>query len=236
MDNYIRFEDATKKSDFANLAFTTINVDMASKEDRKNICKELNMNYVNLTNNKQIHSDIVNVIKEEDIGKEKEGDALITNLKDTPLLIFVADCVPIAIMDSNNKVAALCHAGWRGTYSKITENTINKMKNLYNTNPKDLVCVLGPSIGPCCYEVSKDLIEKFNTIITNKNEKFYIIKEDKYYLDLWKVNELILKNCGVKEENIINLNICTSCNSDKFHSYRKHNQTTKRLGMILEIN
>lgn len=236
MDNYIRFEDATKKSDFVNLAFTTINVDMASKEDRKNICKELNMNYVNLTNNKQTHSDIVNIIKKEDIGKVKEGDALITNLKHTPLLIFVADCVPIAIMDPTNKVAALCHAGWRGTYSKITENAIKKMKKLYNTNPKDLVCVLGPSIGPCCYEVSKDLIEKFNTIITNNDEKFYIIKEDKYYLDLWKVNELILKNCGVKEENIINLNICTSCNSDKFHSYRKHNQTTKRLGMILEIN
>ena len=78
-------------------------------------------------------------------------------------------------------------------------------------------------------------IEKFNTIITNKNEKFYIIKEDKYFLDLWKVNELILESCGVKKENIVNLNICTSCNSDKYHSYRKHNQTTKRLGMFLEV-
>ena len=79
------------------------------------------------------------------------------------------------------------------------------------------------------------MVEKFNTIITNKEEKFYIIREDKYYLDLWKVNELILQECGIKKENITNLNICTSCNSDKFHSYRKHNQTSERLGMILEI-
>ncbi|CEN24594.1 cytotoxic factor [[Clostridium] sordellii] len=233
--DYIRFEETEEKCKFANLAFTTINVDMASKEDREKVCKELNMNYENLTNNKQIHSDIVNIINQENIGKIQEGDALITNLEKTPLLIFVADCVPVAIMDPNNKAISLCHAGWRGTYAKITKKSIEKMSNLYNTDPKDLVCVLGPSIGPCCYEVSKDLIEKFNTIITNQDEKFYIIKEDKYYLDLWKVNELILKSCGVKDENIINLNLCTSCNSDKFHSYRKHDKTTKRLGMILEI-
>ncbi|KKY00150.1 toxin [Paraclostridium benzoelyticum] len=235
MDNYIRFKEFDKKCDFVNLAFSNINIDMASKSDRENLCKELNMNFENLTNNKQTHSDIVNIIKKEDIGKIKEGDALVTNLKKTPLLVFVADCVPVAIVDPKKEAVALCHAGWRGTYSKITQKSIENMEKLYETNPEDLVCVLGPSIGPCCYEVSKDLIEKFNTIITNRDEKFYIIKENKYYLDLWKVNELILTSCGVKKENIVNLNICTSCNSDKFHSYRKHNQTTKRLGMILEV-
>lgn len=235
MKNYIRFEEFDKKCDFVNLAFSNINIDMASKSDKENLCKELNMNFDNLTNNKQTHSDIVNIIKKEDIGKIKEGDALVTNLKKTPLLVFVADCVPVAIVDPKKEAVALCHAGWRGTYSKITQKSIENMEKLYGTNPKDLVCVLGPSIGPCCYEVSKDLIEKFNTIITNRDEKFYIIKESKYYLDLWKVNELILTSCGVKKENIVNLNICTSCNSDKFHSYRKHNQTTKRLGMILEV-
>lgn len=235
MKNYIKFEEFDKKCDFVNLAFSNINIDMASKSDKENLCKELNMNFDNLTNNKQTHSDIVNIIKKEDIGKIKEGDALVTNLKKTPLLVFVADCVPVAIVDPKKEAVALCHAGWRGTYSKITQKSIENMEKLYGTNPEDLVCVLGPSIGPCCYEVSKDLIEKFNTIITNRDEKFYIIKESKYYLDLWKVNELILTSCGVKKENIVNLNICTSCNSDKFHSYRKHNQTTKRLGMILEV-
>ncbi|KGJ50365.1 toxin [Clostridium sp. NCR] len=235
MKNYIRFEEFDKKCDFVNLAFSNINIDMASKSDKEDLCKELNMNFENLTNNKQTHSDIVNIIKKENIGKIKEGDALVTNLKKIPLLVFVADCVPVAIVDPKKEAVALCHAGWRGTYSKITQKSIENMEKLYGTNPEDLVCVLGPSIGPCCYEVSKDLIEKFNTIITNRDEKFYIIKESKYYLDLWKVNELILTSCGVKKENIVNLNICTSCNSDKFHSYRKHNQTTKRLGMILEV-
>ncbi|MRZ29929.1 toxin, partial [Paeniclostridium sordellii] len=131
--DYIRFEETEEKCKFANLAFTTINVDMASKEDREKVCKELNMNYENLTNNKQIHSDIVNIINQENIGKIQEGDALITNLEKTPLLIFVADCVPVAIMDPNNKAISLCHAGWRGTYAKITKKSIEKMSNLYNT-------------------------------------------------------------------------------------------------------
>ena len=208
---------------------------MKNKDDRKSICKDLDLNYDNLTYNNQTHSDIVNVVNNSNIGEVKDGDALVTNLTKTPLLIFVADCVPVALIDTKNKAIALCHAGWRGTYSKITKNAIDKMIKLYNTNPEDIVCAIGPSIGSCCYEVSKDLIEKFNTIITNKEEKFYIIREDKYYLDLWKVNELILQECGIKKENITNLNICTSCNSDKFHSYRKHNQTSERLGMILEI-
>ena len=118
---------------------------------------------------------------------------------------------------------------------RTAKNTIELMKKEYNTNARDLLCVIGPSIGSCCYEVSKDLIEKFNIILTNCKEKFYIIKEGKYYLDLWKVNEYVLKTCGVKENNIINLNICTSCNSDKFHSYRIHEKTDKRIGMILQI-
>ena len=152
-----------------------------------------------------------------------------------PLLVFTADCVPIAIIDKKNKAIGAVHAGWRGTYEKIAQKTIEEMSKKYNTNVEDIVCVIGPSIGPCCYEVSKELIEKFNTNLTNCEEKFYIIEEERYYLDLWKVNEYILKASGVNKNNIINLNLCTSCNSDKFHSYRKHQQTSERIGMIIEI-
>ena len=235
LGKYIEVERVKKEVDFVNLAITTKSVNSKSKEDLVNTFNNNEFNLNNLSSNIQIHSDIVNIIDKDSVGLKKEGDALITNLKDTPLLVFTADCVPIAIIDKNNKAIGAVHAGWRGTYSQISKNTIELMKKEYNTNTDDLLCVIGPSIGACCYEVSKDLVEKFNTIITNKEEKFYIIREDKYYLDLWKVNELILQECGIKKENITNLNICTSCNSDKFHSYRKHNQTSERLGMILEI-
>lgn len=235
MEKFIRVNEIDKNLDFVNLAITLKNVDAKSKDDMLTVCKEGNFNFKNLTSNVQIHSDIVNVVEKCDIGLKKDGDALITNLTNTPLLIFTADCVPIALIDKKNKAIGLIHAGWRGTYSKIVKNTIDKMIEKYNTNPEDIVSVIGPSIGRCCYEVSEELIEKFNTILTNKDEKFYIIKEGKYHLDLWNVNEQILKECNVKKENIINLNICTSCESDRFHSYRKHDKTNERIGMILEI-
>ena len=235
MDNYIKVQQIDEKIDFVNLAITLSSVDSKSREDMTLVCEDANFNINNLTSNIQIHSDIVNKIDEGNIGQKLEGDALITNIPNVPLLIFTADCVPIAIIDKRNKAIGLAHAGWRGTYDEIAKKTIEKMKENYNTNSEDLVCMIGPSIGACCYEVSKDLVEKFNMNFTYSNEKFYTIEEDRYKLDLWKVNEYILKECGVKEDNIVNLNLCTSCNSDKFHSYRKHNQTLKRIGTILQI-
>lgn len=228
-------EEINDKIDFINFAITLSNIDSKSRQDMELVCKEGNFNINNLTSNIQIHSDIVNKIDENNIGQKKDGDALITNITNVPLLIFTADCVPIAIIDKKHKAIGLSHAGWRGTYDLIAKKTIDEMTKNYNTNPDDLVCIIGPSIGPCCYEVSQELAEKFNTNFTNSTEKLYTIEDGKYKLDLWKVNKYIIKECGVKDENIINLKICTSCNSDKFHSYRKHNQTPKRIGTILQI-
>ena len=235
MENYISVQKINDEIDFVNLVITTKNIDSKNKEDLIKTFNKKEFNLNNLTSNKQIHSDIVNIIDDSNIGSKKEGDALITNIKDVPLLVFTADCVPIAIIDKKPKAIGAIHAGWRGTYSQIAKSTIELMNEKYNSNPNDLLCVIGPSIGPCCYEVSKELIEKFNTILTNSNEKFYIIKENKYYLDLWKINEYILKSAGVKPNNIINLNICTSCNSEKFHSYRIHEKTDKRIGLMIQI-
>lgn len=235
MNNYITVKEIEEKIDFVNLAITLKNIDAKSKKDILKVCEEKNFNISNLTSNIQIHSNIVNVINSNNIGEKIEGDALITNQKNVPLLVFTADCVPIALIDKKNKAIGVVHAGWRGTYDKIPQKTLEEMSKNYNTDVSDVVCVIGPSIGPCCYEVSEELVEKFNTNLTNCDEKFYIIKDNRYYLDLWKINEYVLKSGGVSESNIINLNLCTSCKADEFHSYRKHKQTQKRIGMIIEI-
>ena len=160
---------------------------------------------------------------------------MITNIPDVPLMIYTADCVPIVLVDTKRKVIADIHAGWRGTYAEIVVKTIKSMLNNFGSNPEDIVAIIGPAIGPCCYEVSEDLVDKFNTIVTNKDFKFYIIKEDRFHIDLTKINSYLLEKCGVKKENIHNLNICTSCQNDKFYSYRKDNKTDKRIGTIVQI-
>ena len=220
--------------EFVDIAITTTNIDAKNLDDVNNAFKDV-FTLKNLSKNKQIHSNIVNKVDKDNIGQIIDGDAIITNEKNVPLLILTADCVPVVLVDKVNKAVGLVHAGWRGTYGKICSETLQSMKENYNTNTEDVVAIIGPSIGKCCYEVSYDLVEKFSVLLPNADEKIYEIRDEKYYLDLWEINTQILKEFGVLKSNIINMNICTSCNCDRFFSYRKHDKTTKRIGTFIEI-
>ncbi|MDU1201379.1 MAG: peptidoglycan editing factor PgeF [Clostridiales bacterium] len=220
--------------EFVDIAITTTNIDAKNLDDVNNAFKDV-FTLKNLSKNKQIHSNIVNKVDKDNIGQIIDGDAIITNEKNVPLLILTADCVPVVLVDKVNKAVGLVHAGWRGTYGKICSETLQSMKENYNTNTEDVVAIIGPSIGKCCYEVSYDLVEKFSALLPNADEKIYEIRDEKYYLDLWEINTQILKEFGVLKSNIINMNICTSCNCDRFFSYRKHDKTTKRIGTFIEI-
>ncbi|WP_343003782.1 peptidoglycan editing factor PgeF [Clostridium sp. 2218st1_F5_2218SCRN_220325] len=220
--------------EFVDIAITTTNIDAKNLDDVNNAFKDV-FTLKNLSKNKQIHSNIVNKVDKDNIGQIIDGDAIITNEKNVPLLILTADCVPVVLADKVNKAVGLVHAGWRGTYGKICSETLQSMKENYNTNPEDVVAIIGPSIGKCCYEVSYDLVEKFSALLPNADEKIYEIRDEKYYLDLWEINTQILKEFGVLKSNIINMNICTSCNCDRFFSYRKHDKTPKRIGTFIEI-
>ena len=220
--------------EFVDIAITTTNIDAKNLDDVNNAFKDV-FTLKNLSKNKQIHSNIVNKVDKDNIGQIIDGDAIITNEKNVPLLILTADCVPVVLVDKVNKAVGLVHAGWRGTYGKICSETLQSMKENYNTNTEDVVAIIGPSIGKCCYEVSYDLVEKFSALLPNADEKIYEIRDEKYYLDLWEINTQILKEFGVLKSNIINMNICTSCNCNRFFSYRKHDKTTKRIGTFIEI-
>ena len=220
--------------DFVKIAISTTNMDAKNLDDVNNAFKDV-FTLKNLSKNKQIHSNIVNKVDKDNIGQIIDGDAIITNEKNVPLLILTADCVPVVLVDKVNKAVGLVHAGWRGTYGKICSETLQSMKENYNTNTEDVVAIIGPSIGKCCYEVSYDLVEKFSALLPNADEKIYEIRDEKYYLDLWEINTQILKEFGVLKSNIINMNICTSCNCNRFFSYRKHDKTPKRIGTFIEI-
>ena len=220
--------------EFVDIDITTTNIDEKNLDDVNNAFKDV-FTLKNLSKNKQIHSNIVNKVDKDNIGQIIDGDAIVTNEKNVPLLILTADCVPVVLVDKVNKAVGLVHAGWRGTYGKICSETLQSMKENYNTNTEDVVAIIGPSIGKCCYEVSYDLVEKFSALLPNADEKIYEIRDEKYYLDLWEINTQILKEFGVLKSNIINMNICTSCNCDRFFSYRKHDKTTKRIGTFIEI-
>ena len=228
-DGYLINDDNIK------IAFTNRNVDAKNSEDMKRFSGEYGFNYDNIVYNTQVHGVDVRIVESEaDITDNgKEADGLITNLRNTPLLIFTADCVPVVFYDKKQGVVALAHAGWRGTYGNIAEEMVNIMIDKYNCKVEDIKTIIGPSISVDNYEVSCDLIEKFSAL---EVQGYYKEVDGKYYLDLWQLNKELLKKCGILEDNIKIIDFCTVRDNDKFFSYRLDDATPKRIGTIIQLD
>ena len=204
-------------------------------ENYKRICKAMEIPMENLVFSDQIHETNIKVVSKEDTiadfmeeftrGEKKHVgfDGLVTNQPGVALVTSYADCVPLFFVDPVKKAIGLSHSGWRGTVKKMGAKTVEVMQKEFGTNPEDLICVIGPSICQDCYEVSKDVYLSFKADFTNEQvEEILLPKEnEKYQLDLWKANQLILREAGVPRENISVANICTCCNSTLLFSHRR---------------
>lgn len=176
---------------------------------------------------KQVHSDKIYVYNLGDKElKDKEGDAIITNEKDVIVGAFTADCVPVILVDDKKKVIAAIHSGWKGTFNSITKKTVERLVKEFDTDVKNIKAYIGPHIRQCCYEISEELKDKFIDKMNLPKERLF----DGRRLNMEMCIENDLIKCGVKEENIFTLPLCTYCESDiKLHSYRKTSGTYGRL-------
>ncbi|NMB08166.1 MAG: peptidoglycan editing factor PgeF [Tissierellia bacterium] len=219
---YYEFQEL-KKISFVNHLFSS-KIGWNSENIIENISKIFNVSKSNVLYLTQIHSNHIEIIDEKTLnyGKilGKEGDGLITDLSNIVLMTYHADCVPIYFLDKEKRVVGLAHGGWRGSFENISGNMIRTFIEKFNSNPKDILVAIGPSIGPCCYEISKELGDKFIKKY-NDFQDILIKRDSSIYLDLWKLNYLQVRKMGILDENIISSNACTSCNIDKFYSYRK---------------
>lgn len=182
----------------------------------ENLIKDLNIdNYYIL---KQIHSNKVFDIT--NIPKNYEGDGLITNKSNIALVTKSKDCNSIFIIDTKNKILGNIHSGWKGTLHSIITIAINQMKEKYNSASKDIKIVFNPSIRECCFEVDNDVYDLF--IKKYKDKSYYKKISNKYHINLVKIIKDDAKKLGIKEENIIDNNICTLCNRKLFNSHRNN--------------
>lgn len=182
----------------------------------------------------QVHSGDVKVIDQEVIDKgilweAPQTDATITNLPGICLMVMVADCVPVILFDPEKRVCAVVHAGWRGTVHHITTNTILTMKSQFGCNPAQILAGIGPSIGPCCYEVGDDV----TTVVEQSfgTTKGYLVRKEhspKPFFDLWYANHTQLTAAGLQLKNIETAQLCTQCHSDTFFSSRAGKGITGR--------
>lgn len=232
--------------------FSSMNLGFNRGDDEKNvfenyrlICESMGINEKDLVFTDQVHKANIRKVTQKDKGKGiiyqrdyQEIDAHITNESNVPLLVFSADCVPIYLLDTRKKVIGLAHSGWRGTVLKIGKLTVESMIKEFNTDPRDVMAVIGPSIGPSCYEVSKDVAYEFMRVYTEKEKADFILKklEDKYYIDLWKANRYALLAAGLNNKNIVISGLCTMCNQDICFSHRAMGMKRGSMAAFMQLN
>jgi hypothetical protein len=164
---------------------------------------------------KQVHSATV-LIADQPPGCSGEGDALISSQPGTFVSVRTADCFPVLMADTRNRAVAAVHAGWRGTAAEIVIRTLEKMREEFSTDPRDVFAVIGPGIGACCYFVGEDVALKFGRKIAG-------------HLDLAAVNRRQLLMAGMPGEQIDAVGSCTFCDAEMFHSYRRDKETSGRM-------
>ena len=153
-------------------------------------------------------------------------DAVMTSASNALLSIRTADCLPIFLVDVKRKVVSAIHAGRQGTGLRIAQKALRKMKEAFSSSPEDLRIAMGPSIGPCCYEIDERVfLPEWEPFSTPSGE-------GRWRVDIAGANIAQLKEEGIREEQIFRVDLCTHCHPDLFFSYRREGQTGRQLSFI----
>jgi YfiH family protein len=201
---------------------------------------------------RQVHSDLIHCVAE--LPKEPlVGDGLITRIPGVLLAIQTADCLPIILVDSEQRAVGVFHAGWRGTVKRIVEKGVGEMRRYFGTLPSDIKAAIGPGVHSCCYEVGPEVRQQFESQFAYAEDLFRETKESdpvrekypllfltarapghsqlptKIFLDLVEANRRQLINVGVSPRNISASPLCTACRPDLLFSYRAEKGVTGRM-------
>ena len=168
-----------------------------------------------------------------------QGDGIITHETGVPLMVLVADCLPVIFYDPTHKAIGLAHAGWRGTVSHVAAKTLLAMGEAYGTRPEEVRAVLGPCIGACCYEVGQDVYGELTGVFPWGPEVFQKSSPNHWKLDLAGANARQLTEIGLNEGNLIHSGLCTIEHNKLFYSHRaeaQEAQATGRFAVFIMLN
>ena len=232
-----------------NLGFTDWDTPEAVRKNRQTFQSALGASELKRVALKQFHSAVIRFFPSAP-AEACKGDASLTNAPGLLLGVETADCVPILLVDPKQRAVAAIHAGWRGTLARIAEKTVGQMRMRFGSRPSNILAALGPAIGGCCYEVGTELVTKFTSQFADAEGWFDELRTGdepnplqwlnrmppghqpppkNVRLDLPKANRAQLLAAGVTAANIFVSNLCTSCHTDLFFSYRREADHSGRL-------
>jgi YfiH family protein len=157
-------------------------------------------------------------------GAVAEVDALVTTQVGRPLMTFSADCPLIVVYDPGRRVLGMVHASWRCTVARATRQLVETMVARGGCEPVDLWAGIGPSAGPCCYEVQEDVRAAARASLPEA-DRFFPTRGGRMTFDLWTANRAELLAAGLRDERIEVTDLCTMCRADLFFSYRREGRT-----------
>jgi len=238
-----------------NLGFTEWDARENVKQNRARLQAAVGAPQSRLVSLLQFHSDAI-VHFESAPTEPARADASVTRTPGLLLAVQTADCVPILLVDGENRGVAAVHAGWRGTLARIVEKAIGRMQMQFGSQAADFLAAIGPAIGGCCYEVGTEVAAAFSGQFANAAEFFDELRTGdepnplqwlnmmppghqpppkKVLLDLRKANRSQLVGAGVAAANIFVSDLCTGCRRDLLFSYRKVGAQSGRMMTVIGI-
>lgn len=215
----------TRKGGVSKGIFGSLNAGMGSgdvrsdvMENRKRVCEALDIPINNLITPHQTHSNHVAVVTDNLPDKRPKADGIVTNRPKIAIGVVTADCGPILFADPENGVIGAAHAGWRGAFGGVLENTIAAMESL-GAHRSQIKACLGPAISQSNYEVGPEFYQTF--IDKNAHYATYFVPSPQkahFLFDLHSFIQDRLNDSGVSSEI---LGICTYQQQDSYFSFRR---------------
>lgn len=237
----LRHGITTRHGGASRSPFDTLNLSAHVGDDPATVDENLNRVHLALGMDRratvdaaQGQADRVAVITDRERGTRIQGvDGLVTNQRGIPLMLRFADCVPILLYDPVHHAIGVAHAGWRGTVAKVLTNTVRTMQTNFDTQPADLIACIGPSIGPCCYEIGADVAARVERAF-GESSSLLLHRNGSLHLDLWQANAVQLRALGVAHVHISE--ICTADHTDDMYSWRREQANTGRFAALIALD
>lgn len=190
----------------------------------------------------QVHGGTVRCVTTADVHTDPygkvgyEADGLMTALPGVALVIYSADCIPILFYDPARRVVAAVHAGWRGTAAGIATAAVERMRDVFDCRPEDILAAIGPGIGPDCFETHEDVPNAMTAALSTAVLQHIRIKENgKFAVDLKAINAMRLLQAGLDPAHVAVSQVCTSCDTQKFWSHRKMGTSRGSMAAAIQL-